>query len=246
VGSQRMVGESSAVNMTEVNKWKAEVPESLLMKCPKGNVFNMDETGLFHRLMTDKTFSSKGEKCSGGKLSKEGLTVALCAKMSGTEKMEPNISKYGKPRCFKNVTKLPCVYKLNKKALMVSDIFGMQREQRNVLLFVDNCPPHPKITGLKAINLVFTPPNTTSVLQPMDQGIIRCFKFHYRKLDLQWTIDSIEQRGKKPDEDEGDDAKVTEPPLTHYKRCPVNTPAFHRDPNLQGQRTFTAIHLCTV
>jgi len=76
----------------------------------------------------------------------------------------------------------------------------MQRQQRNVLLFVDNCPAHPKITGLKAIKLELTPPNTTSVLQPMDQGIIRCFKFHYRKLVLQCTIDSIDQWGKKPEE----------------------------------------------
>jgi len=92
---------------------------------------------------------------------------------------------------------------------MVSDIFEtwvrefdrrMQRQQRNVLLFVDNCPAHPKTTGLKVIKLEFTPPNTTSVLQPMDQSIIRFFKFHYRKLVLQCTIDSIDQRGKKPEE----------------------------------------------
>jgi len=91
---------------------------------------------------------------------------------------------------------------------MVSDIFEtwvrefdrrMQRQQRNVLPFVDNCPAHSKITGLN-IKLEFTPPNTTSVLQPMDQGIIRCFKFHYRKSVLQCTIDSIYQRGKKPEE----------------------------------------------
>jgi len=87
------------------------------MKYPKEDVFNMDETGLFYHLMTDKTLSFKGEKCSGGKLSKERLSVALCANMSGTEKMEPIvIGKYEKPRCFKNVTNLPCVYEFNKKA----------------------------------------------------------------------------------------------------------------------------------
>ena len=112
-----MVGESSAVNMTEGNKWKTEVLEPLLMKYPKEDVLNMDETGLFYRLMTDKTLSFEIKKCSGGKLSKERLTVALCANMSGTEKMEPIvIGKYGKPRCFKNVTNLPGVYKFNKKA----------------------------------------------------------------------------------------------------------------------------------
>ena len=108
VGSQSMVSESSAVSMTEVNKWKTEVLEPLLMKYPKENVFNMDETGLFYPLMTDKTLSFKGEKCSGGKLSKERLAVTLCVNMSETEKMEPIVNgNYGKPRCSKNVTNLP-------------------------------------------------------------------------------------------------------------------------------------------
>ena len=62
---------------------------AIAVKYAKKNVFNMDETGLFYCLMTDKTLSFKGEKCSGGKLSKERLAVALCANMSGTEKMEP-------------------------------------------------------------------------------------------------------------------------------------------------------------
>jgi len=60
------------------------------MKYPRENVFNMDETGLFYRLMTDKTLSFKGEKCGGGNLSKERLTVALCASMSRTEKNGTN------------------------------------------------------------------------------------------------------------------------------------------------------------
>jgi len=75
---ERMVGESSAVsvNMAEVN-WKTEVLEPLLREYPKKNVFNMDETGLFYRLMTDKTLNFKGEKRSGGELSKERLTVSV-------------------------------------------------------------------------------------------------------------------------------------------------------------------------
>ena len=41
----------------------------------------------------------------------------------------------------------------------------------------DICPAHPEALGLKAINLQFLPPNTTSCPQAMDQGVIRyvCF-----------------------------------------------------------------------
>ena len=39
-------------------------------------------------------------------------------------------------------------------------------------MFVDNCAAHPPVDKLCAVKLAFLPPNTTSKLQPMDQGII--------------------------------------------------------------------------
>ena len=57
-----------------------------------------------------------------------------------------------------------------------------------VLLVVDNCAAHPKMTALKAITLAF-PPNTTSVLQPCDQGIIYNFKCKYRQKIVEHIID---------------------------------------------------------
>ena len=52
-----------------------------------------------------------------------------------------------------------------------------EMEGTKVIMTVDNCRPHPEVSGLKAINLQFLPPNTTSCTQPMDQGVIRyvCF-----------------------------------------------------------------------
>ncbi|XP_049516796.1 tigger transposable element-derived protein 6-like [Dermacentor silvarum] len=47
-------------------------------------------------------------------------------------------------------------------------------------MFIDNCGAHGNITNLKAIYLEFLPPNTTSVLQPIDQGVITNLKVHYQ------------------------------------------------------------------
>ncbi|KAH9633866.1 hypothetical protein HF086_013755 [Spodoptera exigua] len=55
------------------------------------------------------------------------------------------------------------------------------KKKKKILLLVDNCPAHPNVTDLKSITLAFLPPNTTSVLQPMDQGIIRSLKTNFRK-----------------------------------------------------------------
>ena len=57
----------------------------------------------------------------------------------------------------------------------------MKRMKIKVLLFVDNCPAHADVRDLAATTLIFLPPNTTSVLQPCDQGIIYAFKQQYRK-----------------------------------------------------------------
>ena len=57
----------------------------------------------------------------------------------------------------------------------------MLRSGRNVILFVDNATSHCKDVSLSNVKLVFLPPNTTALLQPLDQGIINVFKKNYRK-----------------------------------------------------------------
>ncbi|XP_037887184.1 tigger transposable element-derived protein 1-like [Glossina fuscipes] len=50
-----------------------------------------------------------------------------------------------------------------------------------VLLIVDNAPGHPCLEHPN-VQVVFLPPNTTSLIQPLDQGIIATFKKHYMKI----------------------------------------------------------------
>ena len=49
-----------------------------------------------------------------------------------------------------------------------------------ILLFLDNAPVHPIDLKLSNVTIIFFPPNTTSIVQPLDQGIIRAFKARYR------------------------------------------------------------------
>ena len=108
------------------------------------------------------------------------------------EKLKPLIiGKSRQPRCFRGIdpAALPVDYKFNKKAWMNTLIFEnwvksvdrkMRRQGRKILLFVDNAPSHPKLR-LDNIKLVFLPPNTTSKIQPMDQGIIQAMKLKFHK-----------------------------------------------------------------
>ena len=58
----------------------------------------------------------------------------------------------------------------------------METQGRKVLLLMDNATVHAGFDKdkLKAINVVYFPPNSNSVTQPMDQGIIQSFKLNYR------------------------------------------------------------------
>nr|XP_002735168.1 PREDICTED: tigger transposable element-derived protein 6-like [Saccoglossus kowalevskii] len=195
-------GEAASVSDDMVDDWVMLTLPGLIDGYAPRDIFNADETGLFFRLMPNKTLSFKNDVCSGGKTSKERLTVMLCANMDGSEKLKPLvIGKSKNPRCFKNVKSLPVDYKANKKAWMVSDLFiewlhkldkKYKRQKRKILMFVDNCPAHPAVKNLKAIKLVFLPPNTTSKLQPMDQGVIRNFKCFYRQRVVQRMLVNLD------------------------------------------------------
>jgi hypothetical protein len=76
------VRERGEVNSDTVKQWKDTLAD-LCKGYEPHDIFNMDETGLFYRDTTKSTFFKTGEKCTGGKRSKERITVALCASMTG-------------------------------------------------------------------------------------------------------------------------------------------------------------------
>ena len=180
------------MDLNVVETWTENILPSLLAEYPEENVFNADETGLFYHMMPNKTLHFRGERCTGGKQSKERISVLVGANMAGTEKLKLLvIGKAEKPRCFKNVKSLPVDYKNNRKAWMTSDIFvdwlksldkKFRVQNRHCLMIVDNCTSHPNPLPVKLTNLTinFLPKNTTSHTQPCDAGIIRDLKRKYR------------------------------------------------------------------
>lgn len=135
------------------------------------------------------------------------ITLLLGTNSTGDDKLKPLvIGKSKNPRCFKGVKSLPIEYFANKKAWMNASLFHdwllginkrMKLFNRNILLFIDNCPANNDIPILSNIKVKFLPLNTTSKLQPLDQGIIRTFKSIDRKEVVLKVIEDIES-GKKP------------------------------------------------
>ena len=157
-------GEANDVDMTVIEDWKLKI-QSLIAEFQPENIANCDETGLFFRALPNKTLKLKGEKCIGGKQSKERLTVLMCGFADGKLEKPLVIGKARKPRCFKNVkvSDLPVVWRYNRKAWMTSEIMTewlkslnqkMKNKKRHILLFLDNATCHPRL-NLSNIQLCF-------------------------------------------------------------------------------------------
>ena len=63
----------------------------------------------------------------------------------------------------------------------------------HVLLLVDNAGGHLVDLYHNGVQIEFLPPNTTSLLQPMDQGVIHAFKANYTGNCLQQLVDAIDE-----------------------------------------------------
>ena len=72
------------------------------------------------------------------------------------------------------------------------------KEGRTIVLLVDSCPAHPSIDNLVTTELIFLPPNTTSKLQLMVQGVIRSLKASYKTMSIKKLIEAIEKKQLLP------------------------------------------------
>lgn len=175
-----------------------------IMKYNEEDIYNPDETGIHYRALPDGSLQTKQEATSGSKKSKDQVTAFVVCNMTGSDKRPLLIiGKSQQPRCLWGKKSLPVIYDSNSNAWMTGDTLrtwlaavnkDMQLQNRHVLLLVDKCSAHPQDAAKKLTNvhLSFLPPNTTSVIQPCDQGIIRNLKVLYRRQVVKKMIEDID------------------------------------------------------
>ena len=159
-------------------------------KYAASDIYNCDKISLYFQALPEGTMCFQTEKLSGGKKEKQSLTVLLMANMDGSDKRKPLvIGKSAKPKCFRGVASLTVTYRSNKNAWMTAALFQnwvidfdkcMHTKRIKVCLLIDNCSTYNiEKAHLKCVELVYLPANTTSFIQPLDQGIIRNFKHFF-------------------------------------------------------------------
>ena len=202
VSFKTVSGEGNPCTAEMTAQWKETTLPTILSKYELDEIYNADEFGLFFRMQPDKSLNLRSEACVGGKHSKIRLTGMAAANAMGDKLPMFVIGKSKSPRCFKGVKHLLCRYRNQNISWIDSVLFEewiremdskFTKEKKKVALIIDNCPAHPTIDNLKSTELIFLPPNTTSKLQPMDQGVIRSLKAYYKSLASQRLVVAIDK-----------------------------------------------------
>lgn len=213
-------GEAGSADAASVEPYRLKLndvikKEGLLMS----QLYNADETGLYWRSLPKNTQVRKGEeKTPGHKMSKDRISAMCCANADGMHRLKlAVVGKSKRPRALKDyMHQLPVIYYNSKKAWFNSGIctdwffkhfvpevrryqeeeLKFPPEEVKALLLLDNAPAHPSeeklITTDGKIRVMFLPPNTTSLIQPMDQGVISACKRRYQRRYLSEVLVVIE------------------------------------------------------
>ena len=176
-------------------------------------VFNMDESALLFQLVPTTTLSSAWlPEAKGIKQKKTRLSFVLCCNADGSKKIRPTIiGHHLHPRCFKKNQPKGVHYFANKTAWMNEEVFSawlklfvaevrqMKREHKvpedhPVILLLDNHSGHIA-TGIQHpewLTIFYLPANTTSLIQPLDGGIIAAVKLKYKWRMVRKAIDVLD------------------------------------------------------
>ncbi|XP_054085121.1 tigger transposable element-derived protein 6-like [Zeugodacus cucurbitae] len=197
----KIYGEAGENNATSAEVFTTNRLPHIIEKFSPDCIFNADETGLYYKALPNGSYKGKYENPKGFKTQKQRLTFLFLCNATGTYKRAYCIGKSAKPRSFKG-KQLPLPYYNNRSAWMTSVIWkkilidlnqNLEKDNKQICLIVDNAPCHNTDEKFSNITIEFLPPNTTALIQPLDQGIIHSFKMEYRQILIKKQICALEK-----------------------------------------------------
>jgi hypothetical protein len=214
IKARRGYGESGSADQGEAcQKAMADI-RAAIAQYEAGDVYNMDETG--YRWRTTPDVSLTTETASGRKKDKSRITAVLCSNATGLDRVPIwYIGKAARPSAFRTariqaLDALGARWRYNPTAWMDQKImiewlhWFDSRVGRPVLLLMDNFSAHEAAVkaiddagGLRFTTVKWLPPNSTSIHQPLDQGIIQNWKAYVRRSFIRFMASSFDS-GRNP------------------------------------------------
>ena len=185
----------SAAPHDELETWKETVLVPTLARYSPNDIYNGDETALFYKSLPHRTYCFDGDKPAGSAKRKDRLTLLIITNMDGSDHRKLSvIGKSKTPRCLQKKYKMQVKdmsvdWYASKNAWMTGEIHHqimtklnneMRLSNRHILYVCDNASSH-QVREYSHIKFLMLPPNATSIMQPLDQGIILSAKRRYKK-----------------------------------------------------------------
>ncbi|MEE6457969.1 hypothetical protein FKM82_000130 [Ascaphus truei] len=156
-------------------------------------VFNAEETGLYWKKIPSRSYIAKEEKSMPGfKVAKDRLTLLLGSNAAGDFRLKPLLVYHAEnPRAFKGYAKstLSVIWKSNRKAWVTGILFEDWFHHHFIPAVQLYCTRQN--LDFKAL----MPPNTTSLIQQMDLGVIASFKAYYLRQTFAQAIRATDVEG---------------------------------------------------
>ncbi|XP_028921782.1 tigger transposable element-derived protein 1-like [Ornithorhynchus anatinus] len=181
-------------------------------------VFNLDDAGLFWKRLPARTYLSREEASAPGfRAARDRVTVMLGANVHGDCKLKPVVAYHAaNPPALNGLVKhhLPVHFRPSKRGRVTGSIFSeyfsgpLHDELRlycrreniafKILLVLDRAPGHPSCVAelSENVKVIFLPPDTASLLQPMDQGVFTVFRVYYLRRMLGELMEATAGEGR--------------------------------------------------
>ena len=185
----------SAAPHDELETWKETVLLPTLARYSPNDIYNGDETALFFKSLPHRTYCFDSDKPAGSAKRKDRLTLLIITNMDGSDHRKLSvIGKSKTPCCLQKKYKMQVKdmsvdWYASKNAWMTGEIHHqimtklnneMRLSNRHILYVCDNASSH-QVREYSHIKFLMLPPNATSIMQPLDQGIILSAKRRYKK-----------------------------------------------------------------
>ena len=185
----------SAAPHDELETWKETVLVPTLSRYSLNDIYNGDETALFYKSLPHRTYCFDGDKPAGSAKCKDRLTLLIITNMDSSDHRKLSvIDKSKTPHCLQKKYKMQVKdmsvdWYASKNAWMTGEIHHqimsklnneMRLSNRHILYVWDNASSH-QVREYSHIKFLMLPPNATSIMQPLDQGIILSAKRRYKK-----------------------------------------------------------------
>ncbi|KRZ78419.1 Tigger transposable element-derived protein 1 [Trichinella papuae] len=211
----KMPGKAASADQFTASSYLEQLKQLIDEKgfCPE-EIFNADESALFWKKMPSRTFIAKEQHhISGFKTRKDKITLLCCCNGAGHMIKPGLIYKTANLRAIKHSGRIsfPMYWMHNKKAWTTKNLFLywlhrcfiLETKQYlsalglefKVLLILVNATGHQENLQFESedVDVAFLPPNTSSLIQLLDQGVIRTFKAYYTRMSMAHLVAAMDE-----------------------------------------------------